>query len=599
MLTLADRIHSARTKLTNFLVSKQEVPSWVLIELSGSISEFPQANPLARIPFAGRLPLGLSRNPQSISELRRIFVQLSADDRIQGVVLQIRCIASPSHFQSMRTIIANFRNAGKRVVAYANNFGPFGYYLACACDKIVMPPAAEWTVLGLGNEYVFLKDALETVGISAEVVNVSPFKSAGDQFSRNDFSDQSRAQAEWLLDAQYSELIRGISLARGLEENSVRALIDKAPYGASQAVANGLIDETKYEDELGTWLAPQEHKTPDGDQRPLRLFRRSVLPAALRQRKSADTNESSWIGRWSEVRRTLAVPVEYFAKPVLGVISIEGAITEGQSQTLPVPLPFVGSRTAGCDSVNQVIRVAERNPQIGAVVVYVNSPGGSALASDLIAREIDRLAHKKPVFVYMGGVAASGGYYVAAFGRKIVAQPLTITGSIGVILTKPNIAGLLEKGRLHVTTLNRGERSDAFGVNRAFSADERAAAVALIQRAYSEFKGVVAKGRKIDADKLEDICGGRVWTGAQALSHNLVDEVGDFTVVQKLAHDALGIHPEYTLRTMMVQGSRHSILPTAWPLAARMLSDPGSLFREIRRSIRTMMVLPFVQGEVD
>ncbi len=524
--------------------------------------------PRPELPLPGLLArfVPMPPGPLSVSDLRRTFERLMLDPRVQGVVLKIECVANPATYQSLRDLLQRFRaGSGKRLVAYAETLGPFQYYLACACDQIVMPPTAEWNVLGFYNEYVFLKDALDRLGVSVDVVNVSPFKSAGDIFARNDFSPDSRAQAEWLLDARFDELVRGISEGRGLSPERVRELIDCAPFDAEEAVRHGLLDAALYEDELDRYLIPEPPTPPDG--RAVRVAQRiqKIAPALAdnlrRAQQARAERERRARVNLEEVRKALLISVIQYAPKVVGVVKVEGLIVPGSSRRVPLPVPFFSDEVAGSDSIAQAIRQAEADDAVAAVILYVDSGGGSVLASDLIAREVRRLRNKKPVVVYMGGVAASGGYYISARANYIVAQPLTITGSIGVIALKPNTREAFERFGVHRVSLQRGRRAGLFSDAEPMNDEARSVFQELVSRAYADFKQEVVEGRAIEPEALEPICGGRVWTGAQAKAHRLVDALGDFTVALEKARELGGLPEDKRAPAIVIEPPRKSILP--------------------------------------
>lgn len=548
--------------------ARRTFPPYIVVSLDGEIVEFPAPKPELPIPgFLTRF-VPLPPGPQSLSSLRRLFEQLALDPRVKGVVLKVGCSANTAIYQSLREILLKFRASGKRIIAYAETFGPFQYYLACACDQIITPPSAEWNVLGFHNEYVFFKDTLDRLGVGVDVVNVSPFKSAGDSFARNDFSEESRAQAEWLLDARFDELVRGIVTGRTLSEARVRELIDCAPFGAEDAVRHGLLDAALYEDELECYLAPAPLPAP-GNQRLQKFAGRieKIAPAIAKsirqaQRTADEQSSRAWV-QLDDVRKSLLIPTIEYAPKVIGVVSIEGLITSGPNRRSPLPIPLIGGEVAGSSSVAQAIRRAEADDNVAAVILYVDSSGGAVLASDLMAREVRRLRTKKPVVVYMGGVAASGGYYVSALANHIVAQPLTITGSIGVISLKPNTQDAFEKLSLHRTSLQRGHHAGLYSDAAPLTEEERDVLTGTITRAYDDFKRLVAEGRNLPLDALEPICGGRVWTGAQAQERGLVDTLGDFTIALEKARELGKLPKDKRAAAILITPPRKSALPPA------------------------------------
>ncbi len=569
-LGIGHALRRIRIAALNLARRRRRLPRYLRLTLAGEIDELPPARP--DFPLARFI---LPPAPPSVSSLRQALERLAGDPRVEGIVLEIACQADLATFQSLRQLLLDYRARGKRIVAWSPGFGPFQYYLACACDQIVMPPGAEWSVVGLQREYVFLKDALAELGVSVDVFNVSPFKSAGDQFARTGFSDESRAQAEALLDAAYDELVRGIAQGRRLSEEQARERIAAAPMSAEEAVKRGLLDAALYEDALEEFLAPG-----------------AAAPAGKRKRRPPV------LGRYEEARRSLILPFEPRADQWIGVVRVDGLIVEGASQSLPLPfpVPWIGSRAAGSDSVSQALRRAEKDDAIAAVVLSVNSSGGSALASDLIAREVKRVRLKKPVVAHLAGVAASGGYFVAAPANAIVAQPLTITGSIGVIVLRPNAAGVDSRLRLHRVVLQRGGRTGLLSASRALSDDEREATLASMARAYADFKRVVAEGRRLDEATLEPMCGGRVWTGAQARDRGLVDELGDFARAVDKARELAGLPAAPKVSAVLIPPPRQPMLPPRFPVSAgawNWLAQPGAWMARLVGRARVWRVMPW------
>jgi protease-4 len=585
--------------------ARRKLPPYIVVSLDGEIVEFPAPPPELPlpIPFLSRF-VPLPQGPLSLSRLRRLFEQLERDPRVRGVVLKISCAANGSVYQSLRAILLKFRASGKRLIAYAEGFGPFQFYLACACDEVIMPPPAEWVVLGFQNEYLFFKDALDRVGVGVDVVNVSPFKSAGDPFVRNDFSEESRAQAEWLLDARYDELVRGIAEGRKLSEQRVRELIDCAPFSAEDAVKHGLIDAALYEDQIERHLAPDSPK-PEPDRRMVKWVGRirKIAPSLAGRMEEAmkaasEQSARAWI-QLEDARRALLVPDIEYGQKVVGIVSIEGLIVPGVSRRpplpLPIPIPIFGGEMAGSGSVAQALRRAEADDNVAAVILHVDSSGGSALASDLIAREVQRLKAKKPVVAYMSGVAASGGYFVSAPAHHIVAQPLTITGSIGVILIKPNTQEAFGKFSLHRTTLQRGKNAGLYGDAEPLDAEARAVVAATVARSYHDFKQAVAEGRHLDYDALEPICGGRVWTGAQAKERGLVDTLGDFPAALEKARELAKLPTDTAGKrtpAVLLTPQRKATLPPAFgmPSLAQLVADQLSELRALLLNTRLWAV---------
>jgi protease-4 len=480
-------------------------PDYVWIEVSGPLAEF--ETPVGFL----RRRLSQGPSPPTLERLRLWLDRLAADGRPRGVVLRIRNLdAGWAAIEELRREILAFRSRGGRVVAYfADPADIRSYYLACAADEILAVPLAELNVVGIRARVDFLKDALDNLGLEAKVVAVSPYKSAGERFVSNDFSRESREQAGRLLDSRFEEVVGAISDGRDLSPEQVRAKIDLAPYGASQALSEGLLDGVLYEDELPARLGSEER------------------PAGLAE--------------WGRAQGSLRMPYRRRSRKKVALVTLSGSIVRGRSRRLPIPLPFVGGEQAGSESVVGALRLAEKNRRVGAVLFYVDSPGGDALASDLIWREVERLSAKKPVVVLMGNAAASGGYYVSAAASHVVARRGTLTGSIGVLAIRPVALGLYEKLGVNPVVLERGAHAGLLDPSRRPGPDELRMIEDQIGRIYTEFKDRVALGRKMDLSDLEGIAGGRVWTGTEALELGLVDETGGFREALRKARELGGI----------------------------------------------------------
>lgn len=480
-------------------------PDFVWMDVTGPLPEF--ETPVGFL----RRRLARGPGPVTLEALRGRFDRISSDGGAHGVVLRIgRIDAGWAVLEDLRREIERFRGRGGRVVAYlADPADTRSYYVACAADEILATPLADVGVTGVSARVNFFKDALEKFGVSAEVVAVSPYKAAGDPFVRNDFSGQAREQTGRLLDRRYGEVIRAVSEGRNIAPEEARAKVDGAPYAARRAVVEGLIDGACYEDELPERLAT------DG--------------------------ERARIAEWSAASGALRLPYRRRPRRRVGLVSISGTIVRGGSRKLPVPVPLLGGEQAGSDSVVAALRVAEKSRRVSAVLLHVDSPGGDALASDLIWREVQRLSGKKPVVVLMGNAAASGGYYVSAPAGHVVSRAGTVTGSIGVLSIRPAAGGLYEKLGVNPAVLVRGERAGLQDLSRPPTEDELGVLRSQIGHIYGEFKDRVARGRDIGLEEVEELAGGRVWTGAEALERGLVDEIGGFREALREARELGGV----------------------------------------------------------
>jgi protease-4 len=484
---------------------RRRPPDFVVLPVSGSVPELePSRSGLLRRRLDPR-----SAGP-SLEGIRARFDRILADGRPAGVVLRVENLdAGWASLEELRAEISRFQESGKKVVAYLVDPGTRAYYLAAAADEVYAPPLSTLNVVGLRARVNFLKDSLARVGLRAEVIAVSPYKSAGDPLARSDFSQEAREQTGRLLDRRFDAILDAISNGRNITPEKTRSLLDGAPYLAADAQKEGLIDGVLYEDELPRRLG--------GDGPPARL------------------------AEWGTAKRGLRLTYRRRVRKVVGLVRVEGTIVRGRSRRLPIPLPLLGGVQVGSESVVAALRVAETNRRVGAVLMHVESPGGDALASDLIWREVERIRQKKPVVVLMGNVAASGGYYVSAPASRVVARANTVTGSIGVVLTRPVAAGLFEKLEANPATVQRGARANLLDPRREPSPDELTVLTGQLNGIYGEFKDRVARGRGIPPEAVEPLAGGRVWTGMEALEKGLVDELGGFRDALEAAKNLAGI----------------------------------------------------------
>ena len=502
----------------------RRAPDYVLIELTGG---FPERAP-ARRPWWQRL-LPFRQPALSIEELRHALDLIAQTPRVQGVVLRIGPIeAQLARVQNLRAAIRRFRQRGKRAVAYLNHPDLPAYLVASAADEVIVPGTALTSTFGLSLGGYFFKDALATYGIEVEVEAIAEYKTAMDSFRRSGMSEAHREVLGAILDSHFEDVVAAIADARQLPPERVRELIDETPMTAEEARSAGLIDALLYQDELAAYLAKGNGKV------------RIETLAAARQR--------------------LRLPYRWRHPRVVGVVSLEGTIVTGTSRRFPLPIPLLSS-VAGSDTVSQALRRAERDPRVAAVVFHVDSPGGDALASDLIWREVARLGRRKPVVAYMGDLAGSGGYYVVAAAQQIVAQSATLTGSIGVLSGKPTTKRLLGKAKIQHEYLSRGRHAMLFHPALPWDDDGWRKIRAFAQQIYSLFKLRVGEGRSLAEEEVERLARGRVWTGKQALERGLIDAVGDFEVAVQKAKELSRMPLDRYVPVVPITAPRHFVLP--------------------------------------
>jgi protease-4 len=472
------------------------------------------------VPFAG-----FATPSPSLVRLLGTLKRAREDKSVRGVLLRVGGMPFPRAVaQEMAAEIAELRKAGKKTVAVADAYTTDEYALAAACDRVLCSPGGSVDLLGLTAEVYFYKDLFDKLGIEADIVRVGEYKSAVEPYTRNALSPEAKAMLERVLDVLYEQLIATIASGRRRAPEQVRAWIDGGPFAASDALKAGLLDRLLYADELDAYLdelVGEDVRLVDASERPSRS-RYEGFPGFLRL--------------WAELSAKGRRPRSHRDK--IALIHVDGMIVSGH-----VSDPF-GGGYASSGAVVEALNDAATDATVKAIVLRVESPGGSALAADLIWRSVRQATRKKPVVVSMGGLAASGGYYVAAAGDYILAEPATLTGSIGVFGGKFSFGGLYSKIGVRKEVLRRG-RNAAFDDEReGYSDSERARATALVNDTYSRFVRLVADGRKMKPEAVEAVARGQVWTGAQAARNGLVDELGGLRRAFEVAKERAGYPKE-------------------------------------------------------
>lgn len=486
--------------------------------------------------------------PLSLEYLHEALERIARDPDLRGVVFLLKGpTLSLSQAQSLNALFARFRGwdshyrqpgaPAKQIVAHLEQTGAATYVLAAAADRVTMPPLTTWDVMGLRVAPTYWKETLQRLGVEFDVLKVAPWKTAADRYIRSDMSEAEREQYDWLLDSLSDDIVNAICQGRNVSAAQVRALIDQAPLTAEQALAAGLIDDIAYEDQL-----PDLLKLPPSE----RVTQTDHEPARLKP--------------YATVRGRLLRHPRPIVDGRVGVISVSGTMIVGQSRSFPLPLPVVGDDLMGSETVIQEIRAARQNHRVKAVVLHIDSGGGSALASDLIWRELKILDQEKPVIVYMGNAAASGGYYIATPGRQIIAQSATLTGSIGVVIAKPVTKEARAKIGANREVVRRGDHAGLFTDDALWTAEERQKVEEQLFNVYDIFKQRVADARDMPFEDIDAIANGRVWTGKQALAHGLVDALGDFEVAFQAACRAANLPDDGTVRVQHITPPSERIL---------------------------------------
>ncbi len=463
-----------------------------------------------------------SRPRLSIKELGERFDLIANDPRIKGVVLHLRPVGmSMATLQDLRELVGKLRQSGRRVVAWAPFYTTGTYYLACACDEILLMPAGTVQPLGFASTGMFLRDGLARFGIGADFVQISPYKSAADTLTKSTMSPEVREQVTWLLDSQHKELLSAIGKGRVLDEKGAQALVDASPYADDAASENRVVDAVIPEEALAERLGQGASPVTIGTWERAQAKMRSVAPT---------------LGRGKYV----------------AVLRIEGTIVDGRSGKLPVKppieVPLVGDDRAGDLSVVQAARVIADDKRAAAVVLYVNSRGGSATASEAMRQALSVIAARKPLVVAMGPVAGSGGYWVSTPARWIVARPGALTGSIGVLTGKIVTGGLWSKLMFNRETVAFGQHANIESDDKPYTDEEREIVRGQIDRIYKLFLDVVGAARNMTPEEVHPIAAGRVWTGRQAFERKLVDELGGFDAAVRKARSLAGLPPTAPVR---------------------------------------------------
>ena len=483
---------------------------------------------VVREPLPARPPHGrrrLRRAAPSLAALGELVDELAADRRLTGVVVRLEEVPGGwARLQTLRGLLARLRGAGKRVVAHLSAPGLREYYVACAADSILCDESGPLQLTGLAVETTFWTGLLDRLGVEAEAESRGAYKSFAEAFTRRDLSPASREALEAVLDRVHGELRDAIAAARGLDAAGAAERMAGGPYLPADAEALGLVDGVRYVDEIAAWLG-------DGVRAPapVRAWRRARLRPL----------------RWHPLRPRRAIRV----------IALHGAIMSGEGAGLR-------RRVLGARAAQRALSGARRDRATAAVVLHVDSRGGSAQASDLIWREVALCGREKPVVAYFDDVAASGGYYLACAARRIVAQPLTLTGSIGVVGGKLNVAGLYQRLGITTTVLARGEAATMRHLSRGLSEEERRRLQAEIDGLYQQFVRRVAEGRGLAAEAAEAAAQGRVWTGADALEQGLVDELGDVDAAIAAARALVRGRPgeRFEVRDQRIEPRRRGLL---------------------------------------
>ena len=526
------------------------VPSGCVLELDllSVPHETAGFDPFAMIASGGR-PLVLR---EAVAAIHRA----AEDPRVAGLIARVQIpAAAAGPVQELREAIAAFSDV-KPSLAWAETYpGTLSYYLASAFREVWMQPSGTVGLVGFATNALFLRDALDKAGLEAQFVARGEYKSAANLFTQDSYTEAHREADSRLIESLHSQVWEAVAQSRHLEPAEIDALADKAPVLRDDAVTGRLIDRVGFRDEAYSRIGelsgaqsiprslrscPPEGISPetgdaDGDpDAPPRLYLSRYARAASRPPQMP-----SIPGRKS--------------KPTIAVVTLDGPIVSGRGGPPLLPL---GNSSAGGDTIAAALREAAADDSVSAIVLRVDSPGGSVTGSETIWRQVNRVRDDgKPVVASMGAVAASGGYYVSMGADAIVANPGTITGSIGVVTGKLIARELKDRLGVGSDSVRTNPNADAWSVNAPFTAEQHAQVEAEADLFYTDFVERVAQGRKLSVDAVDAVARGRVWTGADALAHGLVDELGGLRTAIRRAKVLAGIDADADVRLVSYPGS--------------------------------------------
>jgi protease-4 len=471
------------------------------IEPAGVIGQFFEAPPTVR---------GI------VDSLRKAKV----DRRVSSVIIRPTSAAAQwGKVQEVRDAITDFRRSGKPIIGYLEYGGEQEFYLASACDKVFLMPTASLDLTGVASYELFLRGTLDKIGAYPDTLHIGEYKTASNTFTEHTYTPAHREMAESLNQDMYNQLIRGLANGRHKSEADMRALVDHGPFLPEDAVRAGLVDDVAYEDELDDKVKLAQGRVNYLEERDYR----HVTPASLGLNRG----------------------------PRIAVIYATGVIASGESN-----YDSPSGQVLGADTMVEYLRKARADNSIKAIVLRVDSPGGSAIASDVIWREVSLTRNTKPVIASMSDVAASGGYYIAMPAHAIVAEPATLTGSIGVVMLKFVIDGTLKKIGINMEGVTNGRYADLYSPVRAFSPEERAKVQEQMQATYDTFVEKAAAGRNTTPERIDAVAQGRVWTGAQAKQIGLVDELGGLERALALAKQRAKLAPDSEVELVIYPGRK-------------------------------------------
>ena len=519
--------------------------------------------------------------PMVLREAVAAIHRAAEDKRVAGLIARVEIpAAAPGPVQELREAIAAFSDV-KPSVAWAETYpGTLSYYLASAFREIWMQSSGTVGLVGFATNALFLRTALDKAGIEPQYITRGEYKSATNRFTEDRYTDAHREADSRVLQSLHDQVWQAIAKSRHIEPAAIDELANKAPLLRDDAVAGRLVDRIGFRDEAYA-----------------RINELVGAPGISPEKGDADTDPAAaprlYLSRYAKASANRPGPQMPSMpgrrpKPTIAVVTLHGPIVSGRGG--PAMLPF-GTSSAGADTIAAALREAAADDSVSAIVLRVDSPGGSVTASETIWREVNRIRDSDtPIVASMGSVAASGGYYVSMCADAIIANAGTITGSIGVLAGKMVARELKDRFGVGSDSVRTNDNADAWSINKPFTDDQRARLEAEAELAYTDFIERVAQGRKLDLDAVDAVAQGRVWTGADALERGLVDELGGLRAAIAKAKVLAGYDEDADVRIVSYPGS--SLLeflrpkPSSQPAAA---SLPEAVAAVIGRSLGEML----------
>lgn len=482
--------------------------SVLTVDLSGTVPEQVSGDPLSQ--------LLLDEAAWDLRDLELALAAAAEDDRIEALwVRPFNMTTSWATLEAIRRAIAGFKESGKPVIASGRNFymSESEYFLASVADSIYLDPQAIFEFNGFAMTSMFYAGLFEKLGVEPMVIRAGDYKGAVEPYTRRSFSDANREQLQAYVDDVESLFVQAVAEARGMRASDVEDVMDNDIVFSSQdALSAGLVDGLLFQDQVTDQLRRTLDLSEDAD-----------VPTV-----SMNTYQH-------QVRRTTS-------SDRIAVVHIDGTIMAGSSDG---GSPLAAGGMAGSDTIVKAIRSARNRRGVQAMIIRIDSPGGLAPAADAMVREVEQTAEEMPVIISMGGMAASGGYWIATGGSHIIAESTTITGSIGVFSMFFDISGPLEDiAGLSFDTVESGPSADMFSGFRSWTPAERASFERFTDVTYQAFLQRVAESRGMTIDQAHDLARGRIWTGSDAFVNGLVDEIGGFDLAIQRAAEAAGLDPE-------------------------------------------------------